>query len=301
VVALNPFMVYFSGLVLSETLFTALLAWGVALLAMRRNVLWGGAVLAVSVLVRPSAVGLPLVLGVGAMFLHPGDAYARRPSPLRMPVAATMLLLTVAALLPWAVRNRVVLGEWVWLTTNGGAAMYDGFHAGATGASDQSGLTSPEMAPLAGRTELERDAYLSAEARGWIGRTWAREPWRLVRLTVAKIGRTWSPAPLSDEHARPAYVAAGLGYAIPLFVLVVVGVWRGRLPRAAKIFLLLPAAYFTLVHAASVGSLRYRVPVEPPMTVVAAAALVLLARPLWRRRVQPQEPEPQEPEPDAPA
>jgi hypothetical protein len=37
------------------------------------------------------------------------------------------------------------------------------------------------------------------------------------------------------------------------------------------IFLLLPALYFTAVHALSVGSLRYRVPAEPPLAVLAAA------------------------------
>ena len=31
IVAVNPFLIYFSGLVLSETLFTAMLAWGLYL------------------------------------------------------------------------------------------------------------------------------------------------------------------------------------------------------------------------------------------------------------------------------
>ena len=33
IVAINPFLIYFTGLVLSETLFIAMLAWGMALLA----------------------------------------------------------------------------------------------------------------------------------------------------------------------------------------------------------------------------------------------------------------------------
>ena len=37
IVAFNPFLIYFSGLVLSETLFTSLLAWGMLLLPRRRD------------------------------------------------------------------------------------------------------------------------------------------------------------------------------------------------------------------------------------------------------------------------
>jgi hypothetical protein len=52
--------------------------------------------------------------------------------------------------------------------------------------------------------------------------------------------------------------------------------------RSAKVFLLIPAIYFTAVHMASVGSLRYRIPVEPPMAVIAALALAQ-GRPTWKR------------------
>ena len=57
-------------------------------------------------------------------------------------------------------------------------------------------------------------------------------------------------------------------YSVPFDLLVIWGLWRGSLPRAAKVFLILPALYFTLVHACSVGSLRYRIPAEVPMAVL---------------------------------
>ena len=44
-----------------------------------------------------------------------------------------------------------------------------------------------------------------------------------------------------------------------------------QLTRRAKLMLLAPAAYFTIVHALSVGSLRYRVPVEPELAVIAGS------------------------------
>jgi 4-amino-4-deoxy-L-arabinose transferase-like glycosyltransferase len=271
IIAFNPFLIYFSALILSETLFTAMMAWGMVLLVWRANFLWGGALLAVSVLVRPGAVGLPIVLGVGAVFVmhHRGEL---RSSGLRIPVATTMLALVVAALAPWAMRNHERLGQWIWLTTNGGITRYDGFNQEATGASDQSFLGRPEMRRLKSMTEVERDEYLSGLANRWIAETWRTQPSRLVRLTLAKIGRTWSPIPLSAEFgSRSLYKIAAMAYTIPFDLLILIGAWSGRIPRRAAIFLLMPAVYFTIVHTLSVGSLRYRVPVEPALAVLAAA------------------------------
>ena len=298
-VVFNPFLVYFCGLLLTETLFTAMLAWAVALLVLRPNHLWGGIVLALSVLVRPSAVPLPIILGICAAFLHyvPGDVTPRRRHWLHVPVGTTMLLLVILTLLPWALRNRGTLGEWVWLTTNGGVTRYDGFNPDATGASDQSFLASHEMNHLRKMSELERDAYLSDLAGQWISRTWQDDPTRLFRLTLAKLARTWSPIPLSEEFGgRRLYRVIAWLYSIPFYVLVVVGLWGTGLwgtavPRTGKLLLLAPAAYFTLVHAMSVGSLRYRIPTEPLLAMLAAAGFAALsarigaayAAPPWRR------------------
>jgi hypothetical protein len=82
--------------------------------------------------------------------------------------------------------------------------------------------------------------------------------------------------PLSAEFGRPLYRAVALLFALPFDVLVIVGIVAGRLPRAAVIYLLIPALYFTAVHALSVGSLRYRVPAEPPLAVLAAAGATRL-------------------------
>jgi hypothetical protein len=88
-------------------------------------------------------------------------------------------------------------------------------------------------------------------------------------LTLRKIARTWSPVPLSDEFGRPIYKLIALAFALPFDLLLIVGIFRGGLRRSAVFFLLLPALYFTAIHAMSVGSLRYRMPAEPPLAVLA--------------------------------
>lgn len=284
-VAVNPFLIYFSGLILSETLFTAMLAWGVVLLAWRPNFVWGGLVLALSVLVRPSALLLPVILGFCGVFVGRVRGEIVRKSWFRLPVGLTMLLLTGLVLFPWALRNRAVLGKWVFLTTNGGITQFDGFHEGATGASDQRFVNWPEMKVVVRMSEVGRDQFFSQLATQYIRETWREEPMRLVRLTLWKIGRTWSPVPLSAEYGgRRVYFLAGLVYSIPLDVLVVLGIWRGRIPRSAKALLLAGAVYFTIVHALSVGSLRYRIPVEPLLAVLAAAGAMMLVQ-SWRSAI----------------
>jgi 4-amino-4-deoxy-L-arabinose transferase-like glycosyltransferase len=268
-VASNPFLVYFCGLLLTETLFTAMLAWGMVLVTSRGTTPWlaGGIVLASSVLVRPGAIGLPVILGVlAAMTNRRSDGTYQRRWPI--PVGTTMLLLTVLALLPWAGRNRQVLGRWIWTSTNEGITRYDGFNPDATGGSDQRFVhVMPQLIRMG---ETERNDYLAEQANQFI----RQRPLDALRLAGAKILRTWSPRPLSDEFSRPLYVAVALGYAIPLAGLFVAGLALAPLDRWAKLFLTAPAIYLTLTVALSVGSLRYRLPAEVPMAVLAAGTLV---------------------------
>ncbi len=281
VVAVNPFLVYFCGLVLSETLFTAMLVWGMALLVVpvsarlrgpvKSALPWlaGAALLALSVLVRPSAVALPIFLGIAAAMVnrHSPRPYDWRWSP---PVASLMLILILLALLPWAWRNHRVLGSWVWTTTNSGITLYDGFNPDATGTSDQRFVRM--MPQLRTMNEMERSQYLSERAWEFI----REHPLGAARLAVVKIARTWSPMPLSSDYgADRRLIAVSLLYMVPLYALVVLGLWRGAAPRSAKMFLMAPAVYFTIVHAASVGSLRYRIPADVPMAIVGAVGCAL--------------------------
>lgn len=259
-VAVNPFLVYFSGLILSETLFICMLAWGMDLLVRPRHALWGVVLLGLAVLVRPSAMLLPVVLAAAM----PATLPLRR----RAAWAMTGALVVAAVLFPWAARNRLVLGGWVWTTTNGGITFLDGFHASASGASNQAALFAPdELHRLKQAGELQRNAYCADKAWRWI----AANPSALPRLSAAKLARTWSPVPLSEQYGRPTYRLAGAMYAIPFYSLVLLGLLRRR-GGSMSLFLVLPALYFTVLHVASVGSLRYRMPAEPPLAVLAAAA-----------------------------
>jgi hypothetical protein len=198
----------------------------------------------------------------------------------------------VIVLFPWALRNKIRLGQWVWLSTNGGVTRFDGFNPEATGASNQRFLSAPEFRVLRHLSEVERDEYLSQQANTWIRDTLQHDPLRLLKLTASKIGRTWSPIPLSAEFGgKTIYKLAAAAYSIPLLTLSVVGLWASRVPRSARLFLLAPVLYFTMIHAVSVGSLRYRVPTEPLLAVLAAAGLMTIFDRIRRRHRSAERPD----------
>ena len=279
-------------------MFTALLAWGMLLLVVGGRgarlrlpgdaageppvrprlgtALWlaGGLLLALSALVRPVGAPLAVLLGLAAEFVnrprpaaYEGYPTGGRSSFWRLPAGSTMLLLTALVLLPWAARNRLVLGRWVWATTNDGVTLYDGFNPDADGSSDQSFLRW--MPQLKTTGEVGRSEYLAAEAKRFV----RDHPGRAAQLAMLKAGRTWSPFPLSREYGGRRNTIVALAYAVPFDLLVIAGLVCGGLRRSAKAFLLLPAVYLTCVHMLSVGSLRYRIPAEPALAVVAASAL----------------------------
>lgn len=281
-VVINPYFVYFSQLILTETAFSALLAWGtVGLLMARRrgwHWWWGIGLIVLSVHLRPTGALLAVAMAFMAALL-PGRHPSRPTSHWPLAPGLTTCLLVAIALLPWAIRNQAVLGQWVWTTTNGGITLYDGLNVdNTTGGSDQGFVA--RMPQLGLMSEVERDAYLSRLAMEEV----QDNPWRAIVLGGRKALRTWSPVPLS-ELDRPAYVAVGLLYSLPLFALAILGVFLGRIPLPAKLLLLTPAVVLTLAHAVTVGSLRYRLPAEPMLCVLAAAGVAALVG-AWQSRAE---------------
>jgi hypothetical protein len=274
-VALNPFFIYFSALILSETLFIAMMTWGMLLLLGpvnderhgRLDVGWLGGVLllVLSIYARPSAIALPVILAAGALVLQKGHLAAG---------LAFVVALIVAALFPWAQRNARtdVLGQWIWTTTNGGITAYDGWNLHADGGSNQTFVR--QMPELAQMGEIERSRYLGGLARRFV----VENPARAIELAAIKLGRIWSPIPLSDQFGSMSYQAFALVYAIPFDLLLLAGLIKGRLRPTAKVFLLIPAIYLTVAHVASVGSLRYLLPAVGPMAVVAGSCIPWLRR-----------------------
>lgn len=273
--AFDPFLIFFSGLLLTETLFAAALvtAWVFVLATCpaggqlearhgfcARDVLGAGVMLWVCVLLRPSAV--ILVVAVPVMVAAWG-----RFDRAALAAGAAMVGIVIVGLMPWAARNRVVTGEWRWLTTRGGISLYDGLRAGATGASD---LAHTKTLPaVAGLSEIEWDRYFRSQA--WSA---AREdPIRVVRLGGRKFLRTWSLVPNVSSYRRGPAAVVSAAWMLAVLLSAAIGWWPHRRAVRSWVTLLLPVVAFTLLHMVFVGSVRYRVPVMPMVMVLSAAGM----------------------------
>jgi 4-amino-4-deoxy-L-arabinose transferase-like glycosyltransferase len=261
--AVNPLYVYFSGLVLTETAFAAALAWGTYGLA-RRSTALAASCFAVAVYVRPTAIALGPILAIvsAAQWVVPNRDGRRAYQWRAAWVVPLAIFLTLA---PWACRNLQRLGAPIWTTTNDGITLYDGFHDGATGASDQRFLEG--LPGLRTMNEVDRSRDLARRARAWA----MGHLGELPGLCWRKVARGWSPVPLSAEFGRPLYRWIGGTYAVPFDLCCLLGLCGRRVGWPGKLLLVTPAVVLTAVQVLTVGSIRYRMPAEASLAVLAAA------------------------------
>ena len=110
----------------------------------------------------------------------------------------------------------------------------------------------------------------------------AEHPQRFLELAVLKFLRFWRLWPYVQGYATLPYVLASLASFVPILILTVfylaIWGWRDRV-RIAPV--LAWGVYLTLVHMIFIGSLRYRLPLEPFMIMFAAIAVMRIDR--WRR------------------
>lgn len=288
-IAFDPGLAYFSGLILSESLFTtiitvafACLAWGspptqaitpsdpLSTHRRRRRLWWIGVLLLASAcLVRSTALPLaflaPLISAVSV-----SRTSSVRP---RLPVALSVTLLVALVIFPWALRNRLVVNAWIFTSTNDGFTLYDGAHPDATGASDQSKITT--ILPPEGLGEVARDQFLRTLAFDFV----RDHPAQFAQLAVNKLARTWYPAPQSAQFGQSTSTRViALSHGVPLLAFAIVGLLFSDLSRRHRLFLLAPAIVISLAVIMAVGSLRYRLPAHPGLAVLAAAGVMTLLR-----------------------
>jgi 4-amino-4-deoxy-L-arabinose transferase-like glycosyltransferase len=298
--AVNPLMVFFSGYLLTETLFSfallvALFATTAWIKAPRRGrALGAGMLWGLAALTRPTALPLPMLVVLWAW--HPLALIAGGRERVRQCAALLLGLALVVA--PWTLRNGLRLGAFVPVTTGGGRSLLDANNpivwddpAQRGGATSVYGL-EPYAAQFRGLSEHDIDVRSGVMAREFLMSR--QSEW--MSMAGAKLARYWR---VTSEGGRtgswqkrgsPVDRLRGLVDPLLLWSLVVLplALWGVvttlRSPRALYLSLpLLIVLAFTLGAIVYWGSLRLRVPTEPLVTVYAAAGLDAL---LQMRRVQ---------------
>ena len=278
--AVSPSMCLFSVLFLSETAFAAaMLSSLIAAAKLTRHcrelrpstsgpvglATQTGALIGLATYMRPT--WLLVGPGLSLLFLFYGHLSTRW----KLVVSLVICLALGIALAPWTVRNAWVTGHFVPTTLWVGPSLYDGLNPEATGDSDMEFFEKDRL--LQTMTEYEMDQEY--RRRSWAFA--AAHPRQVMWLALVKQMRYWSPAPNSPQFNHPLiHAVAWLAYA-PLILLACLGVWCSRRDFWLLILTVAPVFYFASLHLLFVGSLRYRLPAEYPLAVIAAIGLARVA------------------------
>ncbi len=247
--------------------------------------------------VRPyrAEAALAALAGVGALFspaIFPTLAISlaamawlrRRLGDIRITVLLCVGILA-ACLLPWGVRNELVMGRFILTRSNFGLELDAGNSPGATGlsGSGEEALRHPhDWAPAAREVQAMGEvAYMRAmsdRAHGWI----AANPSSFARLTLRRLVLSFLPSPAMVGWtpvlgARLSWML-WTAFGVLKIAALLLTAWFGIRPALALLFSVLPMASYFVTHI----NIRYELTTYFTwLVVMALAAQQVLLRQGW--------------------
>jgi 4-amino-4-deoxy-L-arabinose transferase-like glycosyltransferase len=231
-----------------------------------------GLILGITALIKPFAIGLPVVFASLAC-ICPITSHRRS----RILFSSCILLAYALAVLPWEIWAWRVGGHWIPLCTNGANAAIDGLTFGT-----ERGLPQVAM-PKAART-LVADAaahYPQLKSTSSIRRfvlTKVREsPGAVLELLLVKAGRSWFG---NESHTFERWIAIVQLFYLPFIILGGRSVWKhgGTQQKWFFVVSITMILYFWMMTTLVVFAiLRYMVPVVCLLMVLVAVSLQVLA------------------------
>jgi 4-amino-4-deoxy-L-arabinose transferase-like glycosyltransferase len=277
-IAVYPPFIHTTGELMSEppamlTLPAAILAF---LWASERRSTW--AWLAPGFLFGLTAMFRPEYLLVGAAFVVLAAIRVWREREWRRGLAAGAVLLVaiVLPILPWTIRNVVVLERVVPISTGGGKALYVGTFLPADGEyqrvkailyerqtghslpPDSQALNEVDPTPLFNRVarhypELPRDSALGKIGKQNFSKYFGEDPLGYLGMTVRKVGRMWSSGVGEAMDTTAGRAIQVLLVLLGIAGLAVLALWRRWWELVA---LATPLVLVTLVGAATLAAPR---------------------------------------------
>lgn len=298
--AVHPLLVFFSGYLLTESVFSLTLL--LALLASaewvktprRGRALGAGLLWGVAALTRPTALPLPILVALWSWWPL-GLIVGGRERVRQVALLALGMALVVG---PWTLRNALEFRAFIPVTTGGGRSLLDAnnpivwddprLQGGATSVY----TLEPYASQFRGRTEHEIDGLSARMARDFMAERLSQLP----AMAAKKLARFWRLTAEGGATGRWARDDSALSRLLtvmdPLLVWslfslpLAIGGVALSLRAARRLYQSLPLLVigaFSLGAMLYWGSLRLRVPVEPLVTVYAAVGIEGLRR-QWRLR-----------------
>ena len=264
---LYPFSTYLTISIASEPFFTFLLAGFVfsSVYAVRSTKWWYycviGILLGLATLTRSTTQFVPLMYPVMLILLRKRGVGA-------IVCYAALCLSFVLVILPWTVRNYVVLDDFIPLGTSGGLVLLMG--------SSEKFLTidgKPEMyqthIPPTGGKPSQYDKFFTRAAVERHMVYLQTDPFGFVRFMAIKLARLWYATESGKNHNLI------LLSQLPIYVFAVIGVIFAWMKVKTSVWILLCIiAYFIMLHWLSLPLFRYMIPIMPYVIGLAAFAIV---------------------------
>jgi len=267
VAAVYPYFIFYSIVGLTETLFMVLLL--AAYLCWYRNAYIAASVFSVlGILTRPVLDPLaPLLLLYFAIAIR-GLSFKAAAKYLAIYAGIYCVLMA-----PWWLHNYKAYQTFVRLNLGSGVALLSGNSpSNQTGGIDNN--LEATMAPFGEIADpVARDKAMQRAALNYI----KEDPGRFLIQAAKRFQRFWSPWPQTEEYSRPLYKLISFCSFIPVLLLALVFVvlyGRTYFRRIAPLLLFI--VYLNSLHLVFPASLRYRLPVEPFLIILAAAGAVHL-------------------------
>lgn len=282
-----PSQIQFTTILASELIFNTLILtilwiWFRERLSFYHRAAWVGVLMAAASYVRPTALLIPVLL-----YGLRGLAVREHLETLKAAVITVTLMAVLIA--PWSIRNTLTFGQFVTISTNGGANFWMGNNPDSTGRY----MELPDS--INGMNEAVRDDYLKNQAIAHI----KAEPLLFLKRTVLRIittyarqtiGVAWNQGGLIQRYGpgvlMPLKIVSQLFW-LPVLGLAILGILRLKIEKGPWAALLHPLTvlwgYFIAIHAIIVAEDRYNFPAVPSIGILSAVAIVYCLKRLHRR------------------
>jgi len=184
------------------------------------------------------------------------------------------VLVYCALMTPWWVHNAKAYGSFVRLTPGAGTALYAGNNPLNRSGGGNIGIDY-DLTGFANIADpLERDRALRNAAIAYI----VQNPQRFVELAALKFLRIWRLWPVHEAYRTTAAAVVLFASLVPVLLLAGLGLYvnRGQLRRLSPVLLF--GIGYTAAHMVLVGTIRYRLPLEPFLIILAGAGASYLVR-----------------------
>ena len=254
--AIWPHFIFYSVSGLTETAYTFIICFSFYLLY-RSSYKLAIILLVTSILIRPTLEPfIPILLFSFMFFIH------RLPGKIIVKNLCFFGLVYLCIMSPWWIFQYEKYDDFVRLNLGAGHILYSGNNIHNKTGGGIGGGVDVDFSDFRYMKDMpiERNRAMKEEAINFI----KNNPGSFVNLMGKKFVRFWRLWPYADEYNKPHFIIISLlSYGLMLFAFIhfllffVIKNWRVHVP------IILFIMFLTLVHIITIGSIRYRFPIEP--------------------------------------